>query len=78
MVPGLASSATLKPPSARCGTDDRPPVRLFQLADADASGTINELEELNMLLSYLNLEPSEDCLDKLKELERPTPFIHKT
>ena len=41
---------------------------LFQLADADASGTINDLEELNMLLSYLNLEPSEDCLDKLKKL----------
>ena len=41
---------------------------LFQMADADTSGTINDNDELAMLLSYLNLEPSEDCADKLKSL----------
>ena len=40
----------------------------FQMADADESGTINDRDELAMLLSYLNLEPSKDCAQKLNEL----------
>ena len=41
---------------------------LFQMADADGSGTVNDRDELAMLLSFLNLEPSEDCADKLNQL----------
>eukprot|EP00964_Phaeocystis_antarctica_P047933 scaffold27758_cov33-Phaeocystis_antarctica.AAC.1 len=37
------------------------------MADADGSSTFNG-DELAMLLSYLNLEPSGDCADRLKEL----------
>ena len=39
------------------------------MADVDGSGTINDGDELAMLLSYLNLEKhGEDCADRLKEL----------
>eukprot|EP00964_Phaeocystis_antarctica_P154460 scaffold123173_cov27-Phaeocystis_antarctica.AAC.1 len=38
------------------------------MADADESGTINDRDELAMLLSYLNLEPSRACARKLNEL----------
>ena len=41
---------------------------LFQMADADGSGTVNDRDELAMLLSFLNLKPSEACADKLNRL----------
>ena len=41
---------------------------LFQMADADGSGTVNDRDELAMLLSFLNLKPSEACADKLNQL----------
>ena len=61
-------------PSTPCSSFDRPPEfrkwvhSLFQMADADGSGTVNDDFELRMLLSYLNLEPSEACGQKLNEL----------
>ena len=43
-------------------------VALFKMADVDGSGTVNDGDELAMLLSYLNLEPSEACADKLNQM----------
>eukprot|EP00964_Phaeocystis_antarctica_P154242 scaffold122839_cov60-Phaeocystis_antarctica.AAC.1 len=43
-------------------------VALFRMADADGSGTINDRDELAILLSYLNLEPSGDCADRLNQM----------
>ena len=41
---------------------------LFQICDVDGSGTVNDGDELAMLLSYLNLEPSGDCADRLNQM----------